>query len=40
VHTYCKLLHKRFGVRSRGELLARARMRPRAPRLVLEDANI
>jgi DNA-binding CsgD family transcriptional regulator len=40
VHTYCKLLHKRFGVRSRGELLAHARMRPRAPRLVLEDANI
>jgi DNA-binding CsgD family transcriptional regulator len=36
VHTYCKLLHKRFDVRSRGELLARARMRPRAPRLVLD----
>jgi DNA-binding CsgD family transcriptional regulator len=37
VHAYCKGLHKRFGVRSRGELLARARTRPRAPRLVLQE---
>jgi hypothetical protein len=35
VHTYCKQLHRKFGARSRGELLARTRSLPRAPRLLL-----
>lgn len=37
VHDYCKALHKRLKVRSRAELLARARTLPQAPRLLLEE---
>ncbi len=37
IHDYCKALHKRFGVRSRPELLARAQTLPKAPRLILAD---
>jgi len=39
VHDYCKSLHKRLKVRSRAELLARARTLPQAPRLLLEDGG-
>jgi DNA-binding CsgD family transcriptional regulator len=39
VHDYCKALHKRLKVRSRAELLARARTLPQAPRLLLEDGG-
>ncbi len=31
VRDYCKALHRRFGVHSRGELLAASRRLPRAP---------
>jgi len=37
VHDYCKALHKRLRVRSRAELLARARALPQAPRLLIQD---
>lgn len=37
VHDYCKALHKRLRVRSRSELLARARALPQAPRLLMQD---
>jgi len=37
VHDYCKALHKRWKVRSRAELLARARAFPQAPQLVMQD---
>lgn len=36
-HDYCKALHKQLNVRSRAELLARARSLPEAPRLLLQD---
>lgn len=36
-HHYCKALHKQLNVRSRAELLARARTLPEAPRLLLQD---
>jgi DNA-binding CsgD family transcriptional regulator len=39
VHDYCKALHRRFDVRSRPELLARAMALPQAPRLALQDAR-
>jgi DNA-binding NarL/FixJ family response regulator len=37
VHDYCKALHRQLNARSRAELLARARARPQAPRLLLQE---
>ncbi|PTL76619.1 DNA-binding response regulator [Vitiosangium sp. GDMCC 1.1324] len=37
VHDYCKALHKRWKVRSRAELLARARALPQAPHLMMQE---
>jgi DNA-binding NarL/FixJ family response regulator len=39
VHDYCKALHKRLNVRSRAELLARARTLPQAPSLMMLEQN-
>jgi hypothetical protein len=39
-HDYCKALHKQLKVRSRAELLARARTLPEAPRLLLQDQRV
>ncbi|WP_232293452.1 helix-turn-helix transcriptional regulator [Stigmatella aurantiaca] len=37
VHDYCKALHKRWKVRSRAELLARTRVLPQAPQLMMQE---
>ncbi|NOK09481.1 helix-turn-helix transcriptional regulator [Corallococcus exercitus] len=39
VHDYSKALHRRLQVRSRAELLARARALPQPPRLLMQDVD-